>query len=109
MTDTDSLVICVETEDTYKDMVEMKEFYDMSSYNKSNSIYDGTNSKVTGKFNNETGDKIIKTYIGVRSKVYAIEAETLITLELEETKKLKGIPKFIVKKQMSLMIIVNVY
>ena len=102
MTDTDSLVYKINTEDFYKDMYEMKQYFDMSEYSKQNPIYDETNKKVIGKFKDETGDKVIKTFVGVRSKVYAIETETPITLKLEESKKLKGIPKMIVKKQMTL-------
>ena len=97
MTDTDSLVIRVETEDFYKDMVEMKEHFDMSEYSKSNPIYDETNKKVIGKFKDETGDKIITKFVGVRSKCYAFETD-----DLEVKKKLKGIPKCIVKKQINL-------
>jgi uncharacterized protein YbaR (Trm112 family) len=40
--------------------------------------------------------------VSVRSKVYAIETEIPIILKLEESKKIKGIPKMIVKKQMTL-------
>jgi hypothetical protein len=57
----------------------------------------------------KTGDKVIKTFVGVHSKVYAIETETPIasaTLgrspKIEESKKLKGIPTMINKKQMTL-------
>ncbi len=55
-----------------------------------------------GKFKDETGDKVIKTFVGVRSKVYAIETEDPINKKLNESKKLKGIPKMIVKKKMTL-------
>jgi len=102
MTDTDSLVYCIHTEDFYKDMYEMKMHFDMSEYSKQNPIYDETNKKVIGKFKDETGDKVIKTFVGVRSKVYAIETEDPINKKLNESKKLKGIPKMIVKKQMTL-------
>ena len=50
----------------------------------------------------ETGDKVIKKFVGVRSKVYAIEIENPIHKKSNESKKLKGIPKMIVKKQMTL-------
>ena len=83
-------------------MKDMKENFDMSEYSKSNPFYDETNKKVIGKFKDETGDKIIRTFVGVRSKCYAMETETPITLKLEEKKVLKGIPKCIVKKQMTL-------
>ena len=102
MTDTDSLVYRIETEDFYKDMKDMKENFDMSEYSKNNPFYDETNKKVIGKFKDETGDKIITKFVGVRSKCYAFETEMPITLKLEESKKLKGIPKCIVKKQMTL-------
>ena len=48
MTDTDSLVILVHTEDFYKDMYEMREYFDLSEYSKSNPIYDETNKKAIG-------------------------------------------------------------
>ena len=102
MTDTDSLVYLIQTEDFYKDMYEMRDYFDLSEYSKSNPIYDETNKKAIGKFKDETGDKIIRTFVGVRSKVYAIETEDPINKKLNETKKLKGIPKMIVKKQMTL-------
>ncbi len=69
---------------------------------KENPIYDDTNEKAIGKFKDETGDKVIRTFVGVRSKVYAIEMEDPINKKLNESKNLKGIPKMIVKKQMSI-------
>lgn len=98
MTDTDSLLYKIETNDFYKDMYEMKEYFDMSEYSKENSIYDETNKKVIGMFKDETGDKIISEYVGIRSKMYAFNTENPINLEIKTTKKLKGIPKVIVKK-----------
>jgi hypothetical protein len=50
----------------------------------------------------ETGVKVIRTFVGVRSKFYAIETETSVSIKLEQSKKLKGTPKMIVKKQMPL-------
>ena len=67
--------------------------------------FDETNKIVIGEYKEETGDNVlnvIKTFVGVRSKVYAIETEDPINKKLNETKKLKGIPKMIVKKQMTL-------
>ena len=62
-------------------------------------IYNETNMNVIGKFEVETGDKVI---IGIGSKVYALETKTPVTLKLEQKKKLKGISKMNVKKQMKL-------
>ena len=75
----------------------MREYFDMSD-----PIHDETNMKVIGKFEVETGDKVIRTFIGVGSKVHALETKTPITLKLEQKKKLKRISKMIVKKQMTL-------
>ena len=111
MTDTDSLVYKIETDDFYKHMYDMREYFDMSEYSKSNPFYDDTNKKVIGKFKDETGDNVINRFVGVRSKVYSFETENpkydetnnkVIGKFKEEKKKLKGIPKIIVKKQIKL-------
>ena len=39
MTDTDSLLYEIKTEDVYKDLYENKEYFDMSEYDKNNPIY----------------------------------------------------------------------
>ena len=102
MTDTDSPVYEIKSEDFYKDMYDMKQRFNMSEYSKQNPIYDETNKKLVGKFKDETGDKVIKTCLGVCSKVYAIETEDPINnKKLNESKKLKGISKMIVKKKMT--------
>jgi hypothetical protein len=41
MTDTDSFVYEIKTEDFYADMKGMKEHYDMSEYSKESGLYDG--------------------------------------------------------------------
>ena len=71
MTDTDSLVYKINTDDVYNDTKEMKEYFDMSAYSKTNPIYDETNKEVIGKFKDETGNKIINIFVGVRIKVHA--------------------------------------
>ena len=49
----------------------MREYFDMSD-----PIYDETNMKVIGKFEVETGDKVIRTFIGVGSKVNTLETKS---------------------------------
>ena len=110
MTDTDSLTYCIETEDFYADMKANSKYFDMSEYSKLNPIFDDTNKKVIGKFKDETGDCIPSLYIGVRSKVYTMEAylpsfydklsvkEQKTLMKKKLIKKLKGVPKAIVKK-----------
>jgi len=96
MTDTDSFVYKVKTEDFYKDMYENSEDFDMSEYSKDNKFYDESNKKVLGKFKNETPNGTITDFIGVRSKCYTIRTDKKII------KKLKGISKTVVKNNIDL-------
>ena len=48
-TDTDSLLLNVQTEDVYKDMKEHSWLYDTSNYPKDHPLYDDRNKKVLGK------------------------------------------------------------
>ena len=48
-TDTDSFLLCIETDDVYKDMEQNKEQYDTSNYNKKHHLFSNDNKKVLGK------------------------------------------------------------
>lgn len=97
MTDTDSLVYEIETEDFYMDMKEMKEHYDLSEFDKNSFMYDGTNKKVIGKFKDEYSLTFIDEFLGVRPKCYALN-----TVKDGEKKKLKGVPKVVVENEITL-------
>ena len=70
-TDTDSLIINVETDDIYKDMFEDKNLYDFSEYPKDHPNYDITNKKALGLFKDELKSKIITEFIGLKPKMYS--------------------------------------
>ena len=70
-TDTDSLIIQVETDDIYKDMFEDKDKYDFSEYPPNHSNYDITNKKVLGTFKDELKSRIITEFIGLKPKMYS--------------------------------------
>ena len=73
-TDTDSLVIYVETEDFYKDIAgEVEKWFDTSNYDKNDErpLLIGKNKKVIGMFKDELGGKIMTEFIVLRVKVYA--------------------------------------
>ena len=70
-TDTDSLIIHVETDDIYNDMFEDKDKYDFSEYPKDHPNYDTTNKKFLGKFKDEMKSKIITEFIGLKPKMYS--------------------------------------
>ena len=83
-TDTDSLTYHIKTDDLYKDMVDDKELFDFSDY-KTNILKDAKgnetvtienkdeNKKVVGKFKDETMSTPINEFIGLRSKMYALD------------------------------------
>jgi len=96
MTDTDSLVYEVETENLERDLFEMREHFDLSNFPKSHPLYDETNKAVVGKFKIETGHHNITEFVGIRSKVYSF-----LTDNLENSKKLKGIKKSVVKDKIT--------
>ena len=56
-TDTDSLIIEVETDDIYKDMYEDSHLYDFSEYPKDHPNYSLNNKKVYGIFKDELNGK----------------------------------------------------
>ena len=56
-TDTDSLILDIQTEDVYKDMQEHSWMYDTSNYPKDHPLYDAANKKVLGKMKDECGKK----------------------------------------------------
>jgi len=94
MTDTDSLVYKVTTDDFYQDMYDNKEHFDMSEYDTSNPFYSNENKKVIGKFKDETPSSTITEFVGVRSKCYAFKCD-----DSNISKKLKGITKCVVKEK----------
>ena len=95
-TDTDSFVIHVETDDLYKDLKQINNHMDFSDYPKHYDNFDISNKKVLGKFKDEVNGKIIKEYIGLKPKMYAMDVQ-----HDDEKKTAKGVPKNIVKKEMN--------
>ena len=94
-TDTDSLMYEIETEDFYKDIsVDVKDRFDTSDYpeNHPSGIPTGENKKVLGMMKDEVAGKIIKEFVGLRSKLYSFVMD-----DGGETKKCKGIKKQVVE------------
>ena len=95
-TDTDSLMYEIETEDFYKDIAgDVKDRFDTSDYpeNHPSGIPTGENKKVLGMMKDEAAGKIIKEFVGLRSKLYSF-----IMDDGGETKKCKGIKKQVVER-----------
>ena len=94
-TDTDSLMYEIETEDFYRDISgDVKDRFDTSDYpeNHPSGIPTGINKKVLGMMKDEAAGKIIKEFVGLRSKLYSFVMD-----DGGETKKCKGIKKQVVE------------
>ena len=101
-TDTDSLLVKIETEDVYKDMAENLGMYDTSNYPSQDPLYSSVNKKVLGKMKDECGGATIYEYVGLRSKMYSIYHEKIVDQKgpRENIRKAKGVKKNIVKQQL---------
>jgi hypothetical protein len=101
LTDTDSLLHEITTEDFYQDIAEdVGSTFDTSDY-----PYDhptvavgfkvGCNKKVIGMMKDECAGKEITEFVGLRAKCYAY------TVDGKDSKKCKGVKKGVVKKRLS--------
>ena len=93
-TDTDSLLLEIETEDVYKDIKANENFYDTSDYPKNHPLHSTVNKKVLGKMKDECAGTPILEFVGLRSKMYSI-----MKADEKNIKKAKGVKKNVVKKQ----------
>jgi hypothetical protein len=102
MTDTDSFVYEIKTEDLYTDMKGMKEHYDMSEYSKESGLYNGEHEKVIGKFKDESPDEVIGSFAGIRSKCCTFKTKNNVV------KKAKRENKVVVKKNIEVLMIIKI-
>ena len=93
-TDTDSVIVHVQTDDLYKDMLESAAIYDTSNYPASHPLYSTNNKKVIGKFKDELGGKLLTEFIGIRPKMYSYVGE-------DSGKRAKGVKKSVLRKTIS--------
>ena len=86
----------VQTSDFFQDIApDLKEHFDTLDYPKDHptGIPTGMNKKVLGLFKDEMQGKIVKEFVGLRAKSYALSV-----LDEPDFKKAKGVPKRVVKK-----------
>ena len=67
-----SFVYEIKTEDFHEDIEGMKEHYDMSENSKESGLYDGENKIVIGKFEDESPDEVIESFVGINSKIECV-------------------------------------
>ena len=68
LTDTDSLVYEIKTEDVYEDFYEDKNLFDFSDSPLNSKFFDPTNKKVPGKMKGKFKGKIISEFVGLNSR-----------------------------------------
>ena len=99
LTDTDSLMYEIQTEDFYKDINgDVKDGFDTSGCppDHPSGIPSGFNKKVLGMFKDEVNGNVIDEFVGLRAKLYSYKM-----FEGEESKKCKGVKKSVVKKSIT--------
>ena len=90
-TDTDSVIVRVQTGNIYADMERNLDEYDTSNYPSDHPLYSTNNKKVIGKFKDELGGKVMTEFVGIRPKMYSYTGE-------ESGKRAKGVKKSVLKK-----------
>ncbi len=108
-TDTDSLCYEIQTKDLFKDISDdVNEWFDTSNYDKGHpsEIPTGINKKVVGMMKDECGGNHIRKFVGLRSKLYAYEADRLKNDNEEweydvQKKKCKGVKKNVIKNEIT--------
>jgi len=106
-TDTDSLIIEIESEDINKDLIDMADYFDFSDYPIDHPVRKALgedrinkNKKVPGLFKDECNGRIIVEFIGLRPKMYSIIMEGDDRKNPTHGKRTaKGVPSKIVKKE----------
>ena len=96
-TDTDSLLLHIETDDVYKDIEKHIDLYDTSDFPKEHFLHNTKNKKVLGKMKDECAGKPIIEYVGLRPKMYSILMGSP-GVEPQVIKKAKGVKRYVVKK-----------
>ena len=93
LTDTDSLVYHVETEDIYRDLLRDKSTFDFSNYPKKHYLYNTVNKRELGYFKDETAGICILEFVGLKPKMYSF-----YTHEMKSSKAAKGVKRSIINK-----------
>jgi len=86
-TDTDNLCCERRTDDLYADMMDSLDLYDTSNFDPKLPQYNVDNRRELGKFKSETGSVPPREFVGLRAKMYSLQAPT------KNFKKAKGIQK----------------
>jgi len=93
-TDTDGLLLDIQTKDVSKDMAEDNGMYGTSNYPKDQMLYSCWNKKVLGKMKDECEGRLIKEAIAMRPKMYSVLEENQ-----KNIRKANGVKKDVVERE----------
>ncbi|CAH1982208.1 unnamed protein product [Acanthoscelides obtectus] len=96
-TDTDSLIVHVETDNFYEEMKSHMHYFDTSNYDADNPHNMPQTASELGKMKDEYGGKVLSAFYGTGPKAYCIDAVDQVA------KRAKGISKASVKHQLHLL------
>ena len=106
LTDTDSLMYEIKTEDVYEDFSSNKEMFDFTNYPTKSKYYDDSNNLVIAKMKDETGGVAVEEFVGLEPKMCSFLVDN------SEHKKAKGVNKNVVvimnNEYKGLLLIINV-
>ena len=92
--DTDSFIMNIKTEDSYKDIAsDVEKRFDTSNYECDRPLPKGKNKKVIGLMKDELGGKIITEFVALGPKTYSY-----LTDDFKEDKKAKGTKICVIKR-----------
>ena len=95
--DTDSFIVYLKTDDIYIDIAEEVDTrFDTSNYELERPLPTGKNTKVIGLMKDESGEKIMTKFVGLRAKTYSY-----LTDDGSEDKKTKGTKKCVMKRKLT--------
>lgn len=95
LTDTDSFIYGIETDDLYQDLREDADHYDFSDYPQDHPNFSTANKKVLGKMKDEMMGRPISAFVGLKSKMYSFICDG------RESKRAKGIKRTTVENEIS--------
>ena len=86
--DTDSFIICIKTNDIYKGIPQVIETrFDNSNYDLNRPFPKEKNKKVIGIMKDKLGRKIMKKFLGLRSRIYSYLIDDGSEKKREKTSK----------------------
>jgi hypothetical protein len=83
------LVYQIKTGDLYRDMLDFKEEFDTSNYPKDHPLYTMERNTIPPFMKDEYGGKLIKEFVGLAPKMYAVSIEKKSSVKAKGVSKLK--------------------